>query len=88
MPLRLVVVTPARPIVDAAVERVLAPGSEGEFGVLPGHECVLAPLQAGTLEYEQAGRVSRLRITGGFADVQPDQVTILADAAEELTATH
>jgi F-type H+-transporting ATPase subunit epsilon len=84
MPLRLYVVTPARPIVDSEVESVIAPGSEGEFGVLPGHERLLAPLQEGVLQYTEAGRISRLRITGGFADVQPDRVTVLADAAEPL----
>jgi F-type H+-transporting ATPase subunit epsilon len=86
MPLRLVVVTPAAPLVQLDVDRVLAPGSEGEFAVLPGHERLLAPLQAGVLEYEHAGSISRLRIGGGFAEVQPDQVTILADSAETFDA--
>jgi F-type H+-transporting ATPase subunit epsilon len=84
MPLQLFVVTPARPIVDAQVDFVVAPGSEGQFGILPGHERLLAPLQEGVLEYTQAGRVIRMRISGGFADVQPDRVTVLADGAELL----
>jgi F-type H+-transporting ATPase subunit epsilon len=86
MPLALVVVTPAARVLELAVERVTAPGSEGQFTVLPGHERVLAPLNAGVLEYEHAGRVSRLRIGGGFAEVQPDQVTVLADSAETFDA--
>ena len=84
MPLQLYVVTPAQPVVDAQVDSVVAPGTEGEFGILPGHECLLAPLQEGVLEYTQSGRVIRMRITGGFADVQPDRVTVLADGAELL----
>ena len=82
MPLQLVIVTPQKSILDVEVDSVVSPGSEGQFGVLPGHERLLAPLQEGILEYTQAGRSVRLRVTGGFADVQPDRVTVLADAAE------
>jgi F-type H+-transporting ATPase subunit epsilon len=85
MPLRLSVVTPARPFVEADVDSVVAPGTLGQFGVLPGHERFLAPLSEGVLEYTQSGRTTRLRIGGGFAEVQPDRMTVLADTAESLT---
>ena len=82
MPFQLFVVTPARPVVDCAADSLVAPGAEGEFGVLPGHEPFLAPLQAGELRYETGGRRQSLHITGGFAEVTGTRVTILADAAE------
>jgi F-type H+-transporting ATPase subunit epsilon len=82
VPFQLSVVTPARPVVDCAVDSLVAPGAEGEFGVLPGHEPFLAPLAAGTLRFESGGRTQSLKITGGFAEVTATRVTILADAAQ------
>ncbi len=80
--MHLSVVTPAEPLVDSEVDSVVLPGAEGEFGVLNLHERFLAPLQAGIVEYLVDGRAERLQITGGFAEVGPDHVVILADAAE------
>ena len=77
--MRLVVVTPEAPLVDTEVDSLVAPGSEGEFGVLPGHEALLAPLAAGDLRYVSAGTPQTLAIKGGFAEVTPDSITILAD---------
>jgi len=79
---QLSVVTPARPVVDCAADWLVAPGAEGEFGVLPGHEPFLAPLAEGVVRFAIAGRSRSLRITGGFAEVTGTRVTILADAAE------
>jgi F-type H+-transporting ATPase subunit epsilon len=81
MGLRLAIVTPARPLVDAEVDSVVAPGREGEFGVLPGPEHVLAALRPGVLRYVSGGRESRVAIAGGFAEVRPDAVAVLASAA-------
>jgi F-type H+-transporting ATPase subunit epsilon len=78
----LSIVTPAKTVVDSDVDSVVLPGSEGEFGVLNLHERFLAPLQGGVVEYRVDGRAERLSITGGFAEVGPDHVVILADAAE------
>ncbi len=82
MGLRLSIVTPTRPLVDADVEQVVAPGSEGEFGVLPGHAAVLAELKPGVVRWVEAGRARRAAISGGFAEVTQERVTVLAPVAE------
>jgi F-type H+-transporting ATPase subunit epsilon len=81
VPLALSIVTPQRPVVETEVDSVVLPGSEGEFGVLPGHEALLAPLAQGAVTYQEGGRGVRVDITGGFAEVTQSRVTILADAA-------
>ena len=81
--LQLNVVTPDRLLVDEKVDEVIVPGSEGYFGVLPGHTPLLATLQVGTLWYRQGPEKHYLAIAFGFAEVQPDRVTILAQIAEK-----
>ena len=79
----LEVVTPQKLIVSEEVEIVMAPGSEGEFGALKGHTTFLTSLKVGTLRYKDAGGKERfLFINGGFSEVLPDKVTILAESAE------
>jgi len=79
----LEVVTPQKAIVSEEVEIVVAPGSEGEFGVLKGHTTFLTSLNIGTLRYKDSkGNERYLFINGGFAEVLPDKVTILAESAE------
>ena len=79
----LEVVTPQKVIVSEEAEMVVAPGSEGEFGVLKGHTTFLTSLNIGTLRYKDAkGKERYLFINGGFAEVLPDKVTILAESAE------
>jgi F-type H+-transporting ATPase subunit epsilon len=80
--LRLHVVSPERPLVDEEVDEVEIPGSGGYFGVLPGHTPLLAALTPGELWYRQGTRVSYLAIAQGFAEVQPDRVTILTQVGE------
>ncbi|MGH2901710.1 MAG: ATP synthase F1 subunit epsilon [Solirubrobacteraceae bacterium] len=82
MALRLSIVTPTRPLVDAVVEQVVAPGSEGEFGVLPGHAALLAALKPGVVRWTESGKARRAAIAGGFAEVTQERVTVLAPAAE------
>jgi len=81
MPLRLSVITPARPVVDLDVDHVVAPGREGEFDVLPGHELFLAPLRPGVVRFGSPGREQRLAVSGGLAEVTQDSVTVLAPSA-------
>jgi F-type H+-transporting ATPase subunit epsilon len=81
MPLHLSVITPARPVVELEVDHVVAPGREGEFDVLPGHELFLAPLKPGVVRFGSAGREQRLAVSGGFAEVTQQSVTVLATAA-------
>jgi F-type H+-transporting ATPase subunit epsilon len=79
----LEVVTPQEAIVSEEVEIVVAPGSEGEFGALRGHTTFLTSLKLGTLRYKDAnGKERLLFINGGFAEVLPNKVTILAESAE------
>ena len=84
MPLRLEIVTQERPVYSADdVEMVIAPGSEGEMGILPRHAPLITSLQEGVMRVKRAaGREEVLAIHGGFMEVLPDQVTVLADAAE------
>jgi F-type H+-transporting ATPase subunit epsilon len=79
----LEVVTPQKAIVSEEAEIVVAPGSEGEFGALKGHTTFLTSLKTGSLRYKDAtGKERFLFINGGFAEVLPDKVTILAESAE------
>jgi F-type H+-transporting ATPase subunit epsilon len=79
----LEVVTPQKAIVSEEVEIVVAPGSEGEFGALKGHTTFLTSLNVGTLRYKDVnGKERYLFINGGFAEVLPGKVTILAESAE------
>lgn len=78
----LQIVTPDRLIVREQVDEVQLPGSEGYFGVLPGHTPLLASLAVGEMWYRQGQEKTYLSIAGGFAEVLPDRVTLLATLAE------
>jgi F-type H+-transporting ATPase subunit epsilon len=80
--LRLQIVSAERALVDEEVDEVQVPGSEGYFGVLPGHTPLLAMLGAGELWYRQGRETHYVSMAFGFAEVQPDRVTILAEIAE------
>jgi len=80
--LRLEVVTPARVVVSADVDMVVAPGSEGEFGVLPGHVLFLSGIVPGELRYTSGTEKASLAVAVGFAEVSNNKVSILVDAAE------
>ncbi len=81
MPDRIIleVVTPERFVLQQEVDEVLAPGSEGDFGVLPGHCEFLTTLRAGELSYRAGEQVQTLNIQGGFAEVRANHVIVLAD---------
>lgn len=78
----LQIVTPERLLVQEQVDEVEIPGSEGYFGVLPGHTPLLASLAVGELWYRKGQEKFYLSIAFGFAEVLPDRVTILARIAE------
>ena len=79
----LEVVTPQKAVVSEEVQSVVAPGSEGEFGVLKGHTTFLTSLKVGSLRYKDtSGKERYVFINQGFAEVLPDKVTILAESAE------
>jgi F-type H+-transporting ATPase subunit epsilon len=81
--IQLEVATPERELVREPVESVQAPGKDGYLGILPGHAPLLGQLGAGVLTYTAAGRVRYLSVAGGFLEVLPDHVRILADVAEK-----
>jgi F-type H+-transporting ATPase subunit epsilon len=81
--LTLEVVTPDRAIVKERVDEVVLPGSEGSFGVLPGHAPLLATLQVGELWYRKGQETHHLAVAFGFVEVLPDRVTVLAQIAEK-----
>src|SRR5215831_12383936 len=80
--LQLHIVSAERSLVNETVDEVEIPGARGYFGVLPGHTPLLAVLGAGELWYRQGQEKHYLAIAFGFAEVQPDRVTILAQIAE------
>ena len=80
--LHLEIVTPSRRVVEVAVDEVRLPGVLGEMGVLPGHIPLLTSLAAGPLTYFDGSNVVRYAVQGGFAEVLPDRVTVLATVAE------
>jgi F-type H+-transporting ATPase subunit epsilon len=80
--MQLEVATPARLLVSLEVDEVVAPGSEGYFGVLPGHAAFLTTLAAGELSYRQGRDEQYLAVIGGFTEVNADRVIVLAEAAE------
>ena len=81
-PIKLEVVTPDKMVLSDDVEIVVATGTEGEFGVLKGHIPFLTTLKEGELRFRKGGKLDYMAVTGGFAEVQPDKVTVLAEAAE------
>jgi F-type H+-transporting ATPase subunit epsilon len=80
--LQLEVVTPDKQVVSQTVDYVSAPGVEGEFGVLPNHVNLLSALAIGALRFNAGGKSQNVFISGGFAEVSDNTVTVLAEAAE------
>jgi F-type H+-transporting ATPase subunit epsilon len=80
--LRLRIVTPERLLLDEDVDEVTAPGVVGEFGVLPNHTTFLSALQPGRLLYKRGGQTQAMAISGGFAEVINNVMTVLTDSAE------
>ena len=80
--LRLEFVTPERAIVHEDVDEVQLPGEEGSFGVLPGHAPLLAALRTGELWYRKGTQTIHAFVDGGFVEVLPNRVSVLAQVAE------
>ncbi len=81
--IRLEIVTPYGLVFSDEVDEVTASGSEGEFGVLPGHAPFLTTLKVGMLTYKKGSETRYFFVNWGYADVGPDKVLILADSAEK-----
>ena len=80
--LLLEVVTPDRLVLSTQAEVVVCPGVEGQFGVLPGHIPFLSALDIGEMYYKAGGKTEYLAVSGGFAEVTGEKVTIVAESAE------
>jgi F-type H+-transporting ATPase subunit epsilon len=81
--LKFDLVSPEKLVLSADVDGVQVPGAEGDFGVLPNHSPVMAMLRAGTLTVENDGTSQSFELDGGFVDVTPEGVTVLAETITE-----
>jgi F-type H+-transporting ATPase subunit epsilon len=82
--IRLEVVTPEKSVVSDEAQIVVAPGTQGEFGVLVGHTPFLTTLKTGIVRYtDTGGKEHFVFVSGGFAEALPSKVTILAESAEK-----
>ncbi|HUI46084.1 MAG TPA: F0F1 ATP synthase subunit epsilon [Nitrospirota bacterium] len=82
----LEIVAPSRQVLRSEhVDEVIAPGSEGEFGVLPGHTPFLTTLKVGMLSYREKTEWHHLAVEWGYAEVGPDRVAILAEGADRAS---
>lgn len=81
-PMKLEIITAERRVYSEDVDVVVAPGIEGQLGVLPRHAPLMTALQPGELLIRKDGQETFLAVSGGFMEVLGNQVTILADAAE------
>lgn len=77
-------VSPECELFHGEVDQVVVPGSEGEFGVLPRHAPVMSTMRPGALRIFDDGTERRIFVNGGFADVTPDGLTVLAEDAVDL----
>jgi len=82
MPIMLEIVTAERVVYSKEVDSLVAPATLGEMGILPHHASLMTSLKAGELRISDAGEEILMAISGGFLEVRPDRVIILADSAE------
>jgi len=82
-PFKLRLLTPYKSVFEDEVEAISMPGENGEFGVLAGHTKFITTLVPGVLRYVHDGKTERAAIGGGFAEVSPAGVTVLADSMEK-----
>ena len=80
--LKIDIVTAERIVYSAEADAVIAPGVEGQLGILPHHAPLMTILQAGELVVRKGGQEEIMAISGGFLEVRPDHVIVLADQAE------
>ena len=82
MPLQFELVSPEQLLVSRDVDMVVVPGTEGNFGVLPGHAPLISTIRPGTIDiYEGSAIAERIFVAGGLAEVTPEGCTVLADEA-------
>jgi F-type H+-transporting ATPase subunit epsilon len=84
MPIRCEIVSQDRMVFEGDADIVVLPGSDGEMGILPHHAPLLTTLKMGIIKVRRGGNEEIFTVAGGIAEVQPDLVTVLADAAENV----
>ena len=84
MPMQLQIITAEREVFSGEVDALVAPGMEGQLGILPRHAPLITVLQPGELMVRSGGEESFLALSGGYMEVLGNQVIILADAAEDV----
>jgi len=84
MTIRCEIVSQDRTVFQGDVDIVILPGAAGEMGILPHHAPVLAILKYGVIKVRHGGKEELFTVAGGMAEVQPNIVTVLADAAENV----
>ena len=84
MPIRCEIVSQDRMVFQGDADIVILPGEMGEMGILPGHAPLLSSLKLGVIRVKHGGEEDVFTVTGGFVEVQPDIVTVMADAAENV----
>ena len=82
MPLQLEIVSPERRVFTDEVDMVVVPGIDGQLGILPHHTRLITALGTGELRIKQGGTEQSMLISGGFVEVRPDTVVVMADLAE------
>src|SRR5574338_859274 len=82
MPLQLEIVSPERRAFTGEVDEVIVPGIDGQLGILPHHTRLITALGTGELRIKKDGTEQSLLISGGFVEVRPDKVIVMADLAE------
>jgi F-type H+-transporting ATPase subunit epsilon len=82
VPIKFDIVTAERLVYSEQVDEVVAPGTEGELGILPHHAPLMTMLKPGEVRLKKGNEEISLAVAGGFLEVRPDHVIILADAAE------
>ena len=82
MPLQLEIVSPERRAYTDEVDEVIVPGIDGQLGILPNHTRLITALGVGELRIKKGGTEQSLLISGGFVEVRPDKVIVMADLAE------
>lgn len=82
MPIQLEIVTPERLAYSDTVDSVQLPGADGEMGVLPHHAPLLATLGIGELRIRKGGEEEHFAIAGGFVQVRPDKIVVMAETAD------
>jgi F-type H+-transporting ATPase subunit epsilon len=84
MSIRCEIVSQDRIVFQGDADMVLLPGSDGEMGILPHHAPLLTTLKYGIIKVREHGQEAFFTVAGGIAEIQPDIVTVLADAAENV----